>query len=75
GMFRFIEFVGRWSFLDIFVIALLGAMVRFGSLTTIEADQAAPFFTAVVVATMFAALAFDPRIMWDASAKPAEKRG
>lgn len=65
GMFRFIEFIGRWSFLDIFVIALLGAMVRFGSLTTITADPAAPYFTAVVVSTMFAALAFDPRLLWD----------
>jgi paraquat-inducible protein A len=64
-LFRMIEFIGRWSFLDVFVIALLGAMVQFGSLTTIEADPAAPFFTAVVVCTMFAALAFDPRIMWD----------
>jgi paraquat-inducible protein A len=64
-LFRMIEFIGRWSFLDVFVIALLGAMVQFGALTTIEADPAAPFFTAVVVATMFAALAFDPRIMWD----------
>ncbi|MGW8194219.1 MAG: paraquat-inducible protein A, partial [Desulforhopalus sp.] len=64
-MFRMIEFIGRWSFLDVFVIALLGAMVKFGALTTIEADPAAPFFTAVVVATMFAALSFDPRIMWD----------
>jgi paraquat-inducible protein A len=74
GMFRFIEFVGRWSFLDIFVIALLGAMVRFGSLTTIGADPAAPFFTAVVVSTMFAALTFDPRIMWDVSAEPKRKK-
>lgn len=64
-LFRMIEFIGRWSFLDVFVIALLGAMVRFGSLTTIEADPAAPFFTAVVVCTMFAALTFDPRIIWD----------
>lgn len=64
-LFRIIEFIGRWSFLDVFVIALLGAMVRFGTLTTIEADPAVPFFTAVVVCTMFAALTFDPRIMWD----------
>ncbi|MBW1749636.1 MAG: paraquat-inducible protein A [Deltaproteobacteria bacterium] len=73
GMFRFVEFIGRWSFLDIFVIALLGAMVRFGSLTTIEADPGAPFFTAVVLSTMFAALAFDPRIMWDTCATPVIK--
>lgn len=70
AIFRFIEFIGRWSFLDVFVIALLAAMVRFGALTTIEADQAAPYFTAVVVCTMLAALSFDPRIMWDIGAGP-----
>ena len=69
-MFRFIEFIGRWSFIDVFVVALLSAMVRFGALTTIEADPAAPFFTLVVLSTMFAALTLDPRIMWDASAAP-----
>lgn len=74
GMFRFIEFVGRWSFIDIFVIALLGAMVQFGSLTTIGADPAARYFTAVVVTTMFAALALDPRIIWDAAASSTEKK-
>ena len=65
AIFRFIEFIGRWSFLDVFVVALLVAMVRFGAITTIEADPGASFFTAVVVCTMFAALSFDPRIMWD----------
>ena len=69
-LFRMIEFIGRWSFLDVFVIALLGAMVRFGALTTIEADPAAPFSTAVVVCTMFAALTFDPRIIWDIGISP-----
>jgi paraquat-inducible protein A len=76
GMFRFIEFIGRWSFLDIFVIALLSAMVRFGELTTIGADPAAPFFTAVVISTMFAALAFDPRLLWDhCDQSPENRRG
>jgi paraquat-inducible protein A len=69
-MFHFIEFIGRWSFLDIFVIALMGAMVHFGSLTTILAAPAARFFTAVVVSTMLAAIAFDPRILWDTCTDP-----
>lgn len=67
-MFRFIEFIGRWSFLDIFVIGLLASLVRFGTLSTIEASPAIVYFTAVVVSTMFAALALDPRIIWDAAA-------
>ena len=67
GIFRFIEFIGRWSFIDIFVIALLGAMVQFGNLTTIGADPAARYFCAVVVCTMLAALTLDPRIIWDSA--------
>jgi len=64
-MFRFIQFIGRWSMLDIFVIALLCALVNFGFFTTITAAPAATFFTFVVIATMFAAITFDPRLLWD----------
>lgn len=64
-MFRFIEFVGRWSMLDIFVVALLTVLVNFGFLTSIHSAPGATFFCMVVVATMFAALVFDPRILWD----------
>ncbi len=64
-MFRFIEFIGRWSMLDIFVISLLCALVRFGFLSTINPAPAALYFTGVVLSTMFAAIAFDPRLLWD----------
>lgn len=64
-MFRFIEFIGRWSMLDIFVIALMTVLVNFGFLTSIHTAPAATYFTMVVVSTMIAALVFDPRIMWD----------
>lgn len=64
-MFRFIEFIGRWSMLDIFVIALLAVLVDFGFLTSVHAAPAATYFCMVVVFTMLAAITFDPRIMWD----------
>lgn len=64
-MFRFIKFIGRWSMLDIFVIAMLCALVDFGFFTTITAAPAATFFTFVVMTTMFAAISFDPRLLWD----------
>ena len=73
-MFRFVEFVGRWSFLDIFVIAFLASMVQFGFLSTIGANPAARYFTVVVIVTMFAAISFDPRILWDSCTKNEEKR-
>ncbi|MNM63222.1 Paraquat-inducible protein A [compost metagenome] len=64
-MYRFIEWIGRWSMLDIFVIATLVALVRFGNLATIEAGPGAAAFATVVVLTMLAAVTFDPRLIWD----------
>ena len=65
-MFRFIEFIGRWSMLDIFVIALMSTLVSFGGFTATFAAPAATNFSAVVICTMFAALTFDSRLLWDA---------
>ena len=64
-MFRCIAFIGRWSMLDIFVIAILNMLVQFGILSSIHAAPAATYFCIVVAATMLAAISFDPRIMWD----------
>ena len=64
-MYRFIEFIGRWSMLDIFVIAILVAVVNFGRIASIEANLGAVAFASVVVLTMLAALTFDPRLIWD----------
>ncbi len=66
-MFRFISFIGRWSMLDIFVIALLTVLADYGFFTSIHTAPAATYFSLVVMATMFAAITFDPRIIWDAS--------
>jgi paraquat-inducible protein A len=64
-MYRFIEFIGRWSMLDIFVIAILVAVVSFGRLANIEANLGAVAFSSVVILTMLAAVTFDPRLIWD----------
>jgi paraquat-inducible protein A len=64
-MYRFIEWIGRWSMLDIFVIAILVALVNFGSLASIEPNAGAAAFASVVILTMLAALTFDPRLIWD----------
>lgn len=70
-LYRMVEFVGRWSMLDIYVITLLVALVQFHGLATIQAGPAAVAFGAVVVLTMFAAMCFDPRLIWDPLADPA----
>ncbi|MGE0415405.1 MAG: paraquat-inducible protein A [Acetobacteraceae bacterium] len=59
--------IGRWSMIDIFMEALLGALVRFGTVITIEPGIGAVAFCAVVILTIFAAETFDPRLMWDAA--------
>lgn len=64
-MYRFIEWIGRWSMLDIFVIAILVAAVNFGNLASIEANLGAAAFASVVILTMMAAVTFDPRLIWD----------
>ena len=64
-MYRFIEFIGRWSMLDIFVIAILVAVVNFGRLASVEANLGAAAFASVVILTMLAAVTFDTRLIWD----------
>ena len=64
-LYRLVEFVGRWSMLDIYVVAVIVALVQLKGLATILPGPGAIAFGAVVVLTMFAAMAFDPRIMWD----------
>ena len=66
-LYRFLEFIGRWSMLDIFVVTLLTALVRIKTLAIITPGPGAVAFGAVVVLTMLAAMAFDPRLVWDAT--------
>jgi paraquat-inducible protein A len=74
-MFRFIEFIGRWSMLDIFVISILAALVNINGVAVITAGAAATAFGSVVVLTMLAASYFDTRLLWDQSSELLEKNG
>ena len=57
--------VGRWSMVDVYVVTILVALVDMGRIADVEAGPAAVYFSAVVVLTMFAAMSFDPRLIWD----------
>lgn len=72
-LYRITEAIGRWSMLDIYVVTILVALVHLGALATIEAGAGALFFAAVVVVTMFAAEAFDPRLIWDGMETPHDR--
>lgn len=64
-LYRITHSIGRWSMVDIFVVAVLVALVQLGPIAGIEAGPGAIYFGGVVVFTMFAAEAFDPRLIWD----------
>jgi paraquat-inducible protein A len=64
-LYRLIEFVGYWSMLDVFVVALLSSLVHFSVLSRVEPLPGVIFFGLVVVLTMLASMSFDPRLIWD----------
>lgn len=66
-LFRFIDFIGRWSMIDVFMTAILTALVRMGVIGSVTPGLGVQFFCAVVILTMIAAITFDPRAMWDAA--------
>lgn len=72
-LYYIVAWVGRWSMVDIFMESLLGALVQFGRVVTIEPGTGALAFCAVVFVTIVAAEAFDPRLMWDAAARNAHR--
>ncbi|MCZ2723446.1 paraquat-inducible protein A [Marinomonas sp. 15G1-11] len=64
-LYRITEVVGRWSMIDIFVVAVLTGLVQLGNLISIFPGPAVLSFAAVVILTMLAAASFDPRLLWD----------
>jgi len=65
-LYRVTETMGRWSMVDVYVVTIMVALVRLGPLANVQAGPGALYFTAVVVITMFAAMTFDSRLIWDA---------
>ena len=64
-LYQITEFVGKWSMVDVFVVAILVALVHLGGLLAIRPGFAAVCFAGVVIVTMIAAECFDPRLIWD----------
>lgn len=64
-IYWFTELLGRWSMIDIFVVGILVALVQLGNYMSITVGPGALAFAGVVVLTMFAAMSFDPRLLWD----------
>jgi paraquat-inducible protein A len=64
-LYRMTEVVGRWSMIDVFVVAVLTGLVQMGSFISILPGPAVLSFAAVVILTILAARTFDPRLLWD----------
>jgi paraquat-inducible protein A len=67
-LYRLTDYIGRWSMVDVFVVAILVGVVQLGSVMTIYPGGGALAFAGVVVLMMIAAHSFDPRLIWDAAA-------
>lgn len=74
-LYRLVEFVGRWSMLDVFVDTFTVALVQLSPLMSVAPGPGVLFFAAVVVLTMIAAESFDPRLIWDTMADKGNPHG
>ena len=64
-LYRITEFIGKWSMIDVFVVAILVALINLTNLIVIHPGTATIAFAGVVMVSMVAAESFDPRLMWD----------
>jgi paraquat-inducible protein A len=64
-IYEIVEYIGRWSMIDVFVVAILTALVQLSVVASIQPGPAALAFALSVIFTMFSAQAFDPRLIWD----------
>ncbi len=67
-VYQLTEFIGKWSMIDVFVVAILVALVQLGNLMSVTPGIGTVFFTTMVICQMLAAHAFDPRLLWDSPA-------
>ena len=68
-LYRMVEFIGRWSMVDVFVDTFTAALIQLQPLMSVEPGPGLFFFAAVVVLTMLAVESFDPRLIWDSASQ------
>jgi len=64
-LYRLTELIGRWSMVDIFVVAILVALIQLDHLLNVQPGSGTIAFAAVVILTIMSAKSFDPRVLWD----------
>jgi paraquat-inducible protein A len=73
-IYRFIDVIGPWAMLDVFLLAVLVALVKLEKLATILPGPGLAAFAAVVVLTIMASASFDPKLIWSGSDGPDGRR-
>jgi paraquat-inducible protein A len=73
-LYEIVEFIGRWSMVDVFVVAILAALVNIGFVIAFRPGIASVFFALSVAFTMVSALSLDPRLIWDHADGDREQR-
>jgi paraquat-inducible protein A len=73
-VYLLVDWIGRWSMVDVLVVAILAALVRFDLLMGVYPGMGAIIFATVVITTMLAAMSFDPRLLWDQRNKKEEQQ-
>ena len=73
-LYVMLDFIGRWSMLDVFLVAFLAGAVQFGALATIEPRSGIVAFAAAVVLTILATDAFDPQLIWNEPSRRSTAR-
>lgn len=74
-LYEVVEYIGRWSMIDVFVVAILSSLVQLGAVFSFTPGPASLFFALSVIFTMLSAQSFDSRLIWDADTAPARHRG
>ena len=73
GVYEVVEYIGRWSMIDVFVVAILSALVQLNSIAAVTPGPASLFFALSVIFTMLSAQSFDPRMIWDLQSKDGKR--
>jgi len=74
-LYRIVEIIGRWSMVDVFVVAILVALIQLGGVLAFAPGAAALALAGVVILTMFAAFSYDPRLIWDSTNQERPNNG
>jgi len=72
-LYRMVEFIGRWSMLDVFVDTFTVALIQLQPLMSVQPGRGVAFFAGVVILTMIAAKSFDPRLIWDSESRRTKR--